>query len=181
MAEVKKTRTRKPKEEKVDEIKVKKELTPEQIEKKAAKKEAKKLAKEKEANIIVTPPKTHVSNKKKKEPIVKFNEPAEGKVWFRKVGRGSLRKIPGCQPIIKPGEKFLAYPDQIPVSFRNSVARVDQQKASFEKDIQSVDMVYRVKKLQNGLYNVVNKKAKKMNPKPLSREEAIALRNDLND
>jgi len=165
----------KKKKEITEVLKVKK--TPEE---KAAKKAEKKL-KERETRQIQTPPKTHVANKVKKESTIKFNTPAEGKVEFRKIGRGSLRKIPGCQPIIKPGETFLCVPENIPVGFRNSVVRTDNEKAKFESDIQSVDMVYKIKKLTSGLFNVVNKKAKKMNSKPLSREDAVTLRNDLND
>lgn len=168
-------RTKKPKE-KVEDIKVKKTA-----EEKAAKKEAKRIEAEEAAAKLATPPRAHISKKGKTESAIKFNEPAEGKIWFRKVGRGSLRKIPGCPPIVKPGEKFLARLADIPVSFRNSIVRVDEQTTNIESEEQSVDMDYRIKKLQSGLFNVVNKKAKKMNPKPLSRDAAIELRNELND
>ncbi|HUU87154.1 MAG TPA: hypothetical protein VMX17_05300 [Candidatus Glassbacteria bacterium] len=49
--------------------------------------------------------------------------PDEGKFRFRKIGGGSLRFK---NRIIKPNQMFKAFPDDIPVAFRDTVISVDK-------------------------------------------------------
>jgi hypothetical protein len=61
--------------------------------------------------------------KPKEEPIVEANVDPDAKVWWKKMGKGSLRFN---HKIIKPGEKFRARPSEIPPQFRDLIVPLEE-------------------------------------------------------
>ena len=109
----------------------------------------------------------------------------EGKLKWRKVGGGSLRI---GKRIIKPGETFLAYPEEISNAFRKLVEPVDGSVVwDTKKD--EAPPVYPITKVsytvepsakieprgKNNLWwNVVDKDGNVLNEKALKKEDAEA-------
>jgi hypothetical protein len=50
---------------------------------------------------------------------------SDGKIWWKKVGKGSLR---WNHKILKPNEKFLARPSEVPKAFRDVVVPLEELK-----------------------------------------------------
>ncbi len=93
-----------------------------------------------------------------------------GKIWFRKKGRGSLRHE---GKIIKPNQKFLAYPGNIPASFRDVVVPVDKDAEKYEQPkVESTE--YKLESRGSGWFDIVNATTGKcMNEKALKRDAAL--------
>lgn len=64
----------------------------------------------------------------------------DGKIWYRKVGGGSMR-LPN--KIIKPGEKFRSHPDDIPRAFRDLCIPLEEVKeAPAKAEVKVVNSEY---------------------------------------
>ena len=95
-----------------------------------------------------------------------------GKVWFVKTGRGSFR-FRG--KIIKPNQKFLAYPGDIPPSFMDVVIPLDKKAAKLVRP-KVGPVEYKLEPRGGNWFNIVNAKTgKRMNEKGLRRVEALKL------
>jgi hypothetical protein len=106
------------------------------------------------------------------------------KVKYKKIGGGSLR-LGG--KIIKPGETFKAYPEDIPVSFRDLVIPVEGGSVSWEKPatppppIVFTKPVFELKPRgkSKSQYDVVDGQGKAINEKPLTKAIGEKLIEDL--
>lgn len=99
-----------------------------------------------------------------------------GKVWFRKLGRGSLRH---GGKIIKPNQRFLAYPGDIPPSFMDVVVPAD---GGTHKPLRSKigPIEYKLEPRGGGWFDIINAKTGKcMNEKALKRPDALKLIGEL--
>ena len=102
-----------------------------------------------------------------------------GVIRWKKIGGGSLR-FPNR--IIKPGEIFHAHPDDIPVSFRDTVVPLDKIPEDVDGEFLEVkDVEYEIKpRGYGGYFDVFNKNTgKQMNPKALREEAANELKAEL--
>jgi hypothetical protein len=103
----------------------------------------------------------------------------DGKVWWRKVGGGSLRL---SNRIIKPGEKFRAFPDEIPTAFRDVVLPLeDIPETGDAKPVNVVKTEYKLQPRGDSKlwYDVVDKNGKVLNEKGMKKETAEKLIQDL--
>jgi hypothetical protein len=110
---------------------------------------------------------------------------AKIKISWKKVGRGSFRLN---NRIIKPGEVFKAYPDEIPQAFRDSIIPLDdignltpqQEPAKLiqPKDIKKVEYKI-IPSGRKGYFDIESSTGKKMNEKPMREETAEKLIEDL--
>jgi len=103
-------------------------------------------------------------------------------VLFKKIGGGTMR---WNNRIIKPGEKFVANPDELPKAFMPSLQCLEPEKlknwsAIVEKETQTPEVLYKLKKLKDGTYNIVNEQKKAINEEPLTLEEAEEMLTALN-
>ena len=132
----------------------------------------------------------------KKEDVVNQNPPEEIKKevveevkvelppWWQKVGGGSFRM---GGKIIKPNQKFRAWPNEIPKAFRDLVKPLggvvtwDDPKVKGDKPIMGKKPEYVLVPDGNSktLFNIVNKEGKNLNEKPLERVVAEKLLEDL--
>jgi len=120
-------------------------------------------------------------------------DPDEGKLRFRKIGGGSLRLK---NRIIKPGQMFKAFPEEIPSAFRDVIISVDKnvvwekvQEQSQGKIpekalpplVEIAKPVYTVQPHGKSLFlfDVVDGKGKVLNEKSLKKEVADQLVEDL--
>lgn len=119
------------------------------------------------------------------------------KLRYQKIGGGSARlKLDGRKQIIKPNQKFEAYPEEIPEAFKDTLILLEGQIVVKQKESPKVK-IFGVKKRpktegdedpgknKNGKekswYNVVNKDTKEaMNPQPLTQGAAKKLAESLN-
>jgi hypothetical protein len=114
---------------------------------------------------------------------------AEQPIWWRKKGGGSFRMKRWDEGagkfrmiIIKPKQRFLAKPSEIPVSFRDLV--VPESDLPPSQPLPAVDAraQYELEESpeKKGMYNVVNVASRKaLNANPLTAERAAALLEDL--
>ena len=117
-----------------------------------------------------------------KNVVVEGEERA--KVKYKKIGGGSLR-LGG--KIIKPGEVFKAYPEDIPVGFRDLVIPVEGGNVSWEKPIVPPPPLVIMKPVfelkprgkSKSLFDVVDGQGKAINEKPLPKATAEKLIEDL--
>lgn len=110
--------------------------------------------------------------------------------WI-KTGGGSFRMADGR--IIKPNQKFMAKPSQIPTAFRDTVVPVDATilagiEQAVEEEVQvavaaaTVPGKYEVRERGKGWYDVVDAEINKvMNTEALRAEDAEKLRRSLTD
>ena len=116
---------------------------------------------------------------------------AEGTIKWRKEGGGSFRMASG--KIIKPGQVFLARPDEIPEGFLDTVvpledspdipvtpvrgvrARPAGKKDPDELTIEVAKTEYLLKSRGGGWYDVVDSNDKVLNTKALKRQAALDL------
>lgn len=102
--------------------------------------------------------------------------PEPKKVKFRKIGGGSFRMANG--KIIKPGQVFEAFPEQIPGAFRDVVVPLEPELE--DPPVEVTPPGYEiVKSPEKGKWNVVNAQGKAINENPLSREDADVLVKEL--
>jgi hypothetical protein len=102
-----------------------------------------------------------------------------GKVWWKNNG-GTFRMGPNNQRIIKPGEKFQAYPEEISQAFRDVITPMQTLKED-NRPVKVAPSVYKLKESEEeeGLYDIVNAQGKPLNEKPLEKETAEQLIADL--
>jgi hypothetical protein len=98
----------------------------------------------------------------------------DGKIkWVNKGGTFRMI-IDGRRKIIKPNEKFMARPDQIPETFRDVLK--PEQPLPGEPELQIADAGYRVRRRGNSeLFDIIDGRKKVVNQKALTEEEAKAL------
>ena len=117
------------------------------------------------------------------ERIKRIEKVVDGKVRYKKLGRGSLRMN---GKIIKPGEIFYAYPDQIPTTFKDIIIPLDDTvEAREERQVKEtiapkVNVVKHEYSLQNKgkstlWWDVVDSNGKVINEKGLKKEDAESL------
>jgi hypothetical protein len=121
------------------------------------------------------------------------------KLRYKKIGGGSARLVlNGRRQIIKPNEKFSAYPEEISESFKDVIICLEEEAVVEKKQAQApVVKLFGVKKRPKtdgdedpgkdkkgkvkSWYNVVNKDNKKvMNPNALTQANAKTLAKSLN-
>lgn len=110
---------------------------------------------------------------KKTADVVTSTEPPR----WKKIGGGSLR-IGGR--IIKPGQIFQAWPDEISPAFRRSVQSMDgvtfapiPVSKDFPPSVAKV--TYAIKHRSGGMYHVLDSTGKILTEKALPKEEALKL------
>ena len=106
--------------------------------------------------------------------------PTQVKIRWRNDG-GTLRFRKN--QIIKPGEKFSAYPDEIPKAFRDVIIALEPiQEGPIRPEIPTnvVMPVYKMEPAEKeGFFDIYNGNGKKMNESPLEAEIATQLIKDL--
>lgn len=83
---------------------------------------------------------------------------------WKKVGRGTLSFL---GKTYKEGDKFSATEAEIPKAFRDLVVKIDEEG----KTTMTPQMI----RLKGGKYDVINKRGRKVNDSPLSKEDAEDL------
>jgi len=108
---------------------------------------------------------------------------ASEKIRWKKLGGGSLRLlIDGKRRIIKPNEKFMATPDEVPQAFRDVVVPLDTIPGTPPTPVitMGVQTVYVAKpRGKSGDWDVVDPNGKVLNEKALKKEIAVKLIEDL--
>lgn len=95
------------------------------------------------------------------------------KITWKKLGGGSFRLASG--KIIKPNQVFEAYPEDIPVAFRDRVVPVNPDDLPQEYPLEVVKANYQVIFKSPGWYDVVDGNGKVVNEKRLRSEDAKRL------
>ena len=108
----------------------------------------------------------------------------DARIWYRKEGGGSAKLfIAGRKVMIKPGQKFKALPDEIPVNFRDNILPMDAEQANRAKEVSSVKGVsptFDVRQAtKEGEFHVVNKSGNIITDDPMSLDEAKKLIKEL--
>lgn len=118
--------------------------------------------------------------------VTAVQEEVRPKLMYKKMGGGSLRMtLEGKKRIIKPNETFAAYPEDIPVGFKNLIVCLDtpeiQKKASIPPPVIPKEALFGMEKNPNGGWDVVNNETlKPMNTEPLKKAAAQELLDSLN-
>ena len=102
------------------------------------------------------------------EPI---KEPNEGKVHYKKIGGGTFRLANG--KIIKPNQRFWAFPEQIPEGVSHVVIPVDPDEPT--QKVTPMETTFSIQTGSPGWYNVVDQNGKQINEKQLRQKDAEAL------
>jgi len=103
----------------------------------------------------------------------------EGKVKFRKIGAGSLR-LPNMR-YIRSGDVFEAYPDEIPLAFRDVIIPleplpvVEVVKEEVITKLAEESVEYTLSPRGGGWFDVVDKEGKPINEKALKEVVAKEL------
>lgn len=101
-------------------------------------------------------------------------------IWWRKLGGGTFRLNRGKRgKIIKPNEKFLARPSEIPEATRDLIKPL--QELPEEPPIKAEKFIYTMKYAGGNRWNIVNEQEKIFNEKLLTKEEAQNLMTKLNE
>lgn len=110
----------------------------------------------------------------------------DGKILWKKNGGGSaILRIDGNKRRIKPGETFLAYPEEIPLAFRDVIVPLDGNPIKFvtedEKPVKVVSPAYTLRPRGNSKtwWDVVDAQGKVLNEKGLTKEIAERFKADL--
>ena len=94
---------------------------------------------------------------------------AEGKkILWKKIGKGSHRI---GNKIIKPGQTFYAYPDQISETMRTFIVPLDELPA--EEIVVPIESFYKLQERGKGWFDIVDSKGKVINENALRREAAL--------
>jgi hypothetical protein len=126
----------------------------------------------------VEPVKSKLANiPAKKENVVPVSQPIhDGQVWWKNNG-GTFRM--GKNRIIKPGEKFLAHPDQISQAFRDVIVPI-QRNLEDQVPVKVNIPKYEIQpNEEEGFFDIVNEEGKILNEKPLEETVAKQLLEDL--
>lgn len=87
-------------------------------------------------------------------------------------------KIDGRTKIIKPGQKFWALPEEVPVEFRDVLKPLHKEElkeAVSEVPVEKAVVTYELSHRGGGRYIVEDADGKRVNEEYLSKEEAQAL------
>jgi hypothetical protein len=109
-------------------------------------------------------------------------EPVAKQVRCQKLGGGSFQL---GNRIIKPNQIFLAYPEEIPEAFRDSIIFLEKvpEKPTQQNPTQPANVAkhtYSLKASQEeGLFDIVDESGKKINENSLEEDIATELVNDL--
>jgi len=95
---------------------------------------------------------------------------------WKKIGGGSVRI---GSKIIKPGEVFRMPKELIPAAFLDVIIPMDGMPEDVVKEIKPIPVIYTLKKTAGGLYNIIGPAGKVLNEKPLKKEVADKLIEDL--
>jgi hypothetical protein len=109
-----------------------------------------------------------------------FVEAPDRRIYWKKIGKGSLHI---GRRIIKPGEKFLATPDEIPQAFRDVIIPLeDIVEVSTEENVVVKTMTYQkqANKENAELWDVVNEEGKIINETGLSLDQVTRFLKALN-
>lgn len=99
------------------------------------------------------------------------------KLWYKKVGGGSLR-FQG--KIIKPEQKFQAFPEDIPDAFKDTIILLDGQKDTSPKSLKTEKRKYELQHTGSGWYNIIDvENDKEMNDSKLRKADAEKLLEEL--
>lgn len=106
----------------------------------------------------------------------------DGKVAFIKKGKGMLRLADGR--VVKSGEVFRAYPENIPHAFRDTIVlhEVDEKKQEVFKEhgvVESDEPSFEIKQVAAGWFDIVDKQDKPINEKKMRKDEAEDMLKDL--
>ena len=107
------------------------------------------------------------------------------KLKYKKLGGGSLRlNIGGKIKIIKEGEVFSAYPNEIPPAFKDTIMPLDATQAAIVAQAvkpKPSKVEYKIvpRGKSKSLFDVVDGLDKRINDQPLSKEVAEQLLEDL--
>lgn len=94
---------------------------------------------------------------------------ADGQVWWKNNG-GTFRI--GSKRIIKPGEKFQAFPHEVSKAFRDVIVPIHRSKEELVV-VKAVIPVYKLQEnAKKGFFDIVNEQGKVLNDIPL--EESVA-------
>ena len=112
------------------------------------------------------------------EKPVELTPAADGKIWWKKIGGGSLR-LHG--KMIKPEERFRAHPDDIPVSVRDIVVPLEELPEESAKPVTVAKSLFTMQPRGKSktLFDVVDTNGKVLNEKPLAKAVAEKLISDL--
>jgi hypothetical protein len=93
------------------------------------------------------------------------------KIWWIKKGGGSFRMK---SRVIKPNQKFQAFPHEIPQGFRDNVIPLEKYE-EVEETFKAPPLAYTAKKREkSNWYDVFDGQGKKVNEKALSsRQKAL--------
>jgi hypothetical protein len=99
-------------------------------------------------------------------------ERTNGKIRWKHTGGGILRLRDGR--VIKPGETFLAYPNDVPEAFRDTIKPLDPVSTVPESAV--VKVKFSVQRRGNSnWYDVVDAQGKGVNEKALKKVDALEL------
>ena len=106
------------------------------------------------------------------------------KIKFRKIGGGTLRGLSGY-PIIKPGQVFEAYLDEIPARFLGSLQCLDPNLMAEQLNQQASpapkEITWKILQTKPGKWDVVGINGKAINESSMTEDEATELAKALNN
>ena len=105
------------------------------------------------------------------------NKKEEKLIEWIKDGGGSFRL--GNGKIIKPNQKFFAYPSQIPANFRDVVTPLEEVPDLEKEEVTVEEPEYSLSSRGGGWFDIVDSNEKVMNEKALKREDALKFIEDL--
>ena len=126
---------------------------------------------------------------KKEEPVVQEEKKeleVDGRILYRKEGGGSTRLLlNGKKTMIKPGQRFKAYPYEIPQAFRDTIVPMNADDVERDGQLRSSTAVkgikptYDLRPAKAGLFHVVNQSGKIITDDPIAKSDAEKLIKDL--
>jgi hypothetical protein len=141
-----------------------------------------KRVKKEEVQQEEVPPVVSVKSKPanspaKKENVIPVSQPIhDGQVWWKNNG-GTFRM--GKNRIIKPGEKFLAHPDQVSQAFRDVIVPIQRNLEDHTPVKVNIPKYEIQPNEEEGFFDIVNEEGKILNEKPLEESVAKQLLEDL--
>jgi len=107
--------------------------------------------------------------------------PVETRLRWKKTGGGSLT---WKNRYVKPGEIILAYPEELPKAFMDTLVCLDKEElgkvsAIKKKETHTPEILYTLKGEEESWW-VVNKTGKALNEEPLTKAQAEELLNAMN-
>ena len=105
----------------------------------------------------------------------------EQKVEWEKIGGGTFYlKPPTGSPAkrgrkIKPGQRFKAFPSEIPQAFRDTIRSLNPVPPSPEEEVLDVEEEeYTLKHRSGGYYHIIDSEGKQLTETALKKDEALA-------